>query len=87
MDNEASDSTASVIKLASSISKAGGKGRLMATAEQESLLPGNRSDWAARWQHPLVKSIQMRRRKSLPILSSGMFVEVILAGPTDADHA
>ena len=63
MDDEASDSTASVITLASSVSKAGGNGRLIAAAEEEGLFPGNRSDWAARWQHPLVKSIQMRRGK------------------------
>jgi hypothetical protein len=65
MDEEALDNiaAASLIKFESSVSKASDKGRLMATAEEEGF-PANRSDWAARWQHPLVKSIQERRGKT-----------------------
>jgi hypothetical protein len=67
MDDEALDNTAaaSAIELESSASKASDRGRLIAAAEEEEeLFPANRSDWAARWQHPLVKSIQVRRGKA-----------------------
>jgi len=63
MDDEALDSTASAIKLESSGSKASGKARLIAMAEDDGLFFANRSAWAARWQHPLAKSIQGRRGK------------------------
>jgi hypothetical protein len=66
MDDEALDNTAaaSAIEFESSVSKASDKGRLIARAEEEGLFPANRSVWAARWQHPLVKSIQVRRGKA-----------------------
>ena len=67
MNDEALDNSAaaSTIKLESSVSNASDRGRLIATAEEEEgLFPANRSAWAARWQHPLVKSIQVRRGKA-----------------------
>jgi hypothetical protein len=63
MDDKALDGTASAIKVKGSLSTAGGKGRRIAMAEEGGLFSGNRSDWAARWQHPLMKSIDVRRGK------------------------
>jgi hypothetical protein len=66
MDDESPDATAvaSPIKLENSSSKIGHRGRLFAMADKETSFTGGRSDWAARWQHPLVKSIQTRRGKA-----------------------
>ncbi|HET8920365.1 MAG TPA: hypothetical protein VFN27_11880 [Xanthobacteraceae bacterium] len=66
MDDEALDSTAAVsaIKLESSVSKTSDRNRLIAMAGEEGLFAADRSAWADRWQHPLVKSIQTRRGKT-----------------------
>jgi len=63
MNDEALDGAASANKLESSLSRASGKARLIAAAEEEGLFSSNRSGWAARWQHPLAKSIEARRGK------------------------
>jgi hypothetical protein len=64
MDNENRRSAlaAGAIKTEHSGSKNGDRGRLIARAEDEHR-PADRSGWSGRWQHPLVKSIQERRRK------------------------
>ncbi len=60
MDDEALDG----IKPKSSVSKAGDRGRRIAIAEEEEgLFPAGRSAWAARWQHPLARSIGVRQGK------------------------
>jgi hypothetical protein len=63
MDDEALDGAPRAIKLKSSVSKAGDRGRRIAMAEEEGLFPADRSAWAARWQHPLARSIEARRGK------------------------
>jgi hypothetical protein len=65
MDNEIRRSApaASAIKPESSGSKIGDRGRLLALAEDGYRLD-DRSGWSGRWQHPLLKSIQERRRKT-----------------------
>ena len=65
MDDEqrCSVPVAGAIKAESSGSKIGDRDRLIARAEDERRLT-DRSGWSGRWQHPLVKSIQERRRKT-----------------------
>ena len=66
MDDEALDSTAAVseITVESSVSKISNRDRLIAIAGEEELFAADRSAWADRWQHPLVKSIQTRRGRT-----------------------
>jgi hypothetical protein len=63
MNDEALDGTAGAIKPERSLAKASGKARLIASAEEEVLLSGDRSAWSARWQHPLARSIDSKRGK------------------------
>lgn len=63
MDDEALDGAPRAIKLKSSVSKASDRSRRVAMAEEEGLFPSDRSTWAARWQHPLARSIEARRGK------------------------
>ena len=77
MYDEALDNTAAAeaIKLESPVSKVGGKGRPIATAEEEGLFHANRGTLAtpSREVHP------REARKSLPILNRKITVEILLA--------
>jgi hypothetical protein len=63
MDDEALDGAPRLIRLKSSVSKADDRSRRIAMAEEEGLLPADRSALAARWQHPLARSIEAKRGK------------------------
>ena len=63
MDDEALDGAQRAIRLISSVSKAGDRSRRIAMAEEEGSFSADRSAWAARWQHPLARSIEARRGK------------------------
>jgi hypothetical protein len=62
MDDEALNGAPGAIKIKSSVSKAGDRGRRIAMAEEEGFA-ADRSAWATRWQHPLARSIEARRGK------------------------
>jgi len=47
-----------------STSRIGDRGRRIAIAEEEGLFQADRSTFAARWQHPLVKSIEAKQGKA-----------------------
>jgi len=64
MDDEALNGAPSAIKIRSSVSEAGNRGRRIAMAEEEEgLFPVDRTAWAIRWRHPLARSIEARRGK------------------------
>jgi hypothetical protein len=63
MDDEALNGAPSAIKIRSSVSEAGDRGRRIAMAEEEGLFPVDRTAWAIRWRHPLARSIEARRGK------------------------
>jgi hypothetical protein len=63
MDDEALNGAPSAIKIRSSVSEAGDRGRRIAMAEEEGLFPVDRTASATRWQHPLARSIEARRGK------------------------
>jgi len=62
MDDEALDGAPRAIRLKSSVSKAGDRSRRIAM-EEEGLFPADRAASAARWQHPLARSVEARRGK------------------------
>jgi hypothetical protein len=63
MDNENRRSAAVAGAIKAESSTIGDRGRLIARTEDERR-PADRSGWSGRWQHPLVKSIQERRKKA-----------------------
>jgi hypothetical protein len=62
MDDEALNGAPSAIKIRSSVSEAGARGRRIAMAE-EGAFSVDRTAWAIRWRHPLARSIEARRGK------------------------
>jgi hypothetical protein len=60
-DQSHDDANATSMSGSSRISE---RGRRIAMAEEDGRFRADRSAWAARWQHPLVKSIEVRRGKA-----------------------